>query len=95
MLTEFSPDWWDEIEDVLKKIKNREIGPHAGQDPEFLAAEAAQDAAIPPAPETEKAAPASSGVEEAERQYESSLGIAQNTGSSASNTTGGIRESVS
>lgn len=31
MLTEFSDGWWDEIEDVLKRIQNREIGPHADQ----------------------------------------------------------------
>lgn len=29
MLAEFSDDWWDEVNEVLKKIRNKEIGPYA------------------------------------------------------------------
>ena len=32
MLAEFSDDWWNETEEVLKKIKARELGPYSDQE---------------------------------------------------------------
>ena len=29
MLSEFSDDWWEEVNEVLKKIREKEIGPYA------------------------------------------------------------------
>ena len=76
MLTEFSDGWWDEIEEVLRRIKNREIGPYADlpdADPERTA----PAPFLPGSPEA---------VADAEALYERTFGIAPPEEPSASNT---------